>query len=170
MNIKKTSLLAATTLVLAVSPLFALTSTVEATTVSPVVQARCDLINSRIDLRINNFNANKETHIQRYQNIKTNVTNLVTYLKSKGYDTSKLETDLATLNTMVVTFGTDYSSFITKLEAAKQFTCGQSDGQFKAKIEEARAQLTIARTQAKDIRVFIVGTIRPDLQALRNQK
>jgi len=182
MNAKKTSLLAVTSFAVVASPLFSIISTVNAqgsnvvalNTTSALtqqrVQARCDLINSRVDTRITRFNQNKERHIERYQNIKTNVTNLITYLKGKGYDTTKLEADLAQFNSMVLEFGTDYSSFITKLEASKQYTCGSSDGQFIAKVDESRAQLTVARNQAKEIKLFIANTLRPDLKDLKNQK
>ncbi len=135
----------------------------------PRLEAACQRITSVIDSRISSYDTHKQEHIQRYDNIVNRVTELVSKLTDKGYDVSKLTTDLHTLNGMIKDFATDYTNFINTLKDAKQFACGNSQGQFAAKVEEARTYLKQAREQAVAIRSFILETIKPDLQALKGQ-
>jgi hypothetical protein len=134
------------------------------------LEQACQRITSVIDQRITAYDNHKEDHVQRYNNIVNRVTALVSKLTDKGYDVSKLTTDLQTLNGMIKDFATDYTNFINTLKDAKQFACGNSQGQFAVKVEEARGFLKQAREQAVAIRSFILETIKPDLQALKDQK
>lgn len=47
---------------------------------------------------------------------------------------------------------------------------GKSQGAFKTALQAARVQLQVFHSDVKDIRSFFKTVIRPDLQALREQK
>lgn len=133
-------------------------------------ERRCDRVNARIDNRINWFNARKDDVVARQKRINERVTEFVNRLEGKGYDVSKVRSDLETLKGMVATFDSDYAVFVGKLEETKQFDCGNSEGAFKQAVEESKAALAKFRADVKASWDFIRNTLRPDLQALRGQK
>ena len=61
------------------------------------VSAVCEAINKRIDARINNYNNRKDLHIAKNQRNVARWRELANRLEAKGYDVSKLRTDLTTL-------------------------------------------------------------------------
>lgn len=131
---------------------------------------KCDKVTARINNQIEKFNANKDKHIQNYQNTKDKVTDMVTRVKNeKGADTTKLEADLKTLDSKIQTFASDYATFIKTLESTKTLACGNSDGEFKNALALSRTQLATSKQDAAAVRSFIKDTIRPDVQAIRDQ-
>lgn len=156
-----------------------LVSPVYAQTVSPtptrrlgerIVENRCEIVTNRVQNMITKFDTNKQRHIERHTKVVERVKEVVTKLKAKGYDTSKLETDLVSLETKVREFATLYSDFIAKLKESQTLACGNSEGAFKAKLDEARQSLKASREKAKEITNFIKDTIIPDLRDLKSQK
>lgn len=131
---------------------------------------RCEKVNAKIDAQINRFNANKEKITKQQENIIKRSTEFINRLKAKGYDVSKVQTDLETIAAMVKTADNDYVLFIQKLEQTKQLDCGQAQGSFRQTAEEARNLLKTFRTDAKEIKDFVRNTLRPDLKALKEQK
>jgi len=134
------------------------------------VEMRCELVNKRIDLTIARYESNKEKHIQKYNAIKDKVTGVLNKLEGKEYDVSTVREDLKTLDSMIQDFSSLYRTFIEKLEIAKSYDCGNSDGQFLKALDEARLQLLQVRSKALDIRLFVLETLRPDLSDLKNQE
>jgi chromosome segregation ATPase len=130
----------------------------------------CTNTSKMIDTRISRFDTNKKKHVENYTKMKTALQQLITKLKAKGFDTSKLETDLTTLGDKITKFGTDYAAYIAKLGETKNFTCGQSQGEFKTALDTARDSLKTVNQDAVDIRNFYQTTVRPDIEALKAQK
>jgi len=82
---------------------------------------RTQQIKERIGLIIARFNNNEQRHIAAYNAAKDKVTDMVTTLQAKGYDVSKLASDLQTWNGTIIQAGQDYSSFISLLQGAEQY-------------------------------------------------
>lgn len=137
--------------------------------VDQVIENRCDRVTERVDTRISRYEENKDKHITRYNKIKENVTNLINKLESKGYDLSKLKEDLTILNLKIQEFASSYTIFIDKLAESKGYACGDSEGQFRSTIEESINLLKEFRQNAEDIIDFVKSTIKPNIEALRNQ-
>jgi hypothetical protein len=133
------------------------------------VQRRCDLVNAQIDRRITFFNARKDDILARQKRIAEHLTAFVDRLEEMGYDVSEVRNDLEMLQQMIAASDGDYAAFIEKLEATKEFDCEDPDGAFVAAVREAREALETYRASVKENRTFIRETIRPDIQALREQ-
>ncbi|MEK7595210.1 MAG: hypothetical protein AAB443_01260 [Patescibacteria group bacterium] len=133
------------------------------------VENKCDVATKRIDTKINAFDQNKARHIERYNLLKDKIKNFIDRAKAKGLNTSKLEADLATLDEKIKKFATDYANYIKELRDTKAFACGNSEGQFKQALSEAREAMKKVHEDAKDIRHFYTQTIKEDLKALRQQ-
>lgn len=133
------------------------------------IDQRAENIQQRLDLIIARFNNNKERHIARYNAVKAKITEIVTTMSAKGYDTSKLAKDLQEWDALVVKTATDYATFIGLLQTARQYAPYASEGQFAAAMSKARAQLKVVRQDSLDARTMYQTVIRPDVKALASQ-
>lgn len=136
------------------------------------VQNRCERAGKIIDNRIENYRNNESAHISVFNNLVTRVENLVTNLKNAGYsgdNLTKLENDLVTLEQKVKAFSDTYGKYISELEDTKDLACGESDGDYLDAVKNAQGDLTDLRLAAQDIRSFYIGTIKPDMLAIRQQ-
>lgn len=131
--------------------------------------ARCPTIESRIQVKVGNFDNNKIRHMEAYANMKERLAKVDVKLTEKGLDTSKLKSELVVLDEKIKKFATDYSTYITKLKESQTSVCGQSEGKFLAKMKEARAGMKVVHQDALDIRAYYVNTIKPELQNLKKQ-
>jgi len=134
------------------------------------IDERCKRIESKIEERKNRFEEGKTRRINAYDNMLVRIEKLAEKLKAKGYDVSKLETDIKILETKIEKFKTDYATFIASLGQTREFACGKSDGEFKGKLGEARKNLPTLRADVKDIHDFFRTTIKADFKAIRDQK
>lgn len=128
---------------------------------------KCAKITSKIDEKINKYNSNADH--PRLLKLQTRLSEIISKIKAKGYDTATLEADLATLKTKTDSCRTAYGQFIAKLGATKNFACGQSQGQFKAALQAGKTQMESTRAACKDARSFISTVLKPDLKALREK-
>lgn len=133
------------------------------------LQQRWEMVKQRIELATSRFNNNKERHVKAYGQVKAKVEKILQSLKDKGYDVSKLASDLAVWDEKIQKFTRDYASLIQKLEEILALTPEQAQGDFAALISEARRLLHTVRQDALDIRLFYQQTIRADIQELRAQ-
>lgn len=133
------------------------------------VELRCDLVNNKIDIRITRYNQNYDEVEARITRVTERMNEFADRLETKGYDVTEVRNDLQTIKEMKTTRRSYYTAFIQKLEATKQYDCGESEGAFRSSLTESRAALTTYRSQVKSVWDFINNTLKPDLQALKGQ-
>lgn len=133
-------------------------------------QARCDLATTRIDLLITRYSNNKDRHVERYVSARNKIITLVEKLEGKGYDVTKITTDLKTWDGMIKKMSTDYNIFVDSLNLTKQYTCAQSQGDFKTQLKDAQSKLATVKQSSLDTRLFYQQTIRTDIEELKSQK
>lgn len=131
---------------------------------------KCTQLTTRIDLRIASFNANANGKETVYTNLANKISETISKLESKGYDVSKLKTDLVTLNEKIKKYWSDRQAVVDKLEESKNYACGTTDGQFKETIKQTKELFKVVQANIMEIRLFVNTTIRPDIQALKSQK
>ncbi|MFA5076026.1 MAG: hypothetical protein WC480_01265 [Patescibacteria group bacterium] len=129
----------------------------------------CKNTESRIAIRATRYKNNKERHAAVHNQIREKIQKLISRLQAKGYDVAKLNEDLATLDSKISKFGTDYEIYINQLTATQGYICGQSEGKFIAALKEANTYLKLVHQDSLDIRLFYQQTIRPDILALKEQ-
>lgn len=127
---------------------------------------RCEAVNHRVEGRIAHFES-EDPHFKRVTKLNESLQMIATKAKEKGLNTSLLEADLLVLNEKIATFQDDYALFIQKLKDTRNYTCGHSEGQYKAALNESKAQLRIVKQDADDIKEFVKTTIKDDLSFLR---
>jgi hypothetical protein len=134
------------------------------------IEQRCTRIQERIQNRIGGFDDNKEKHMKVYENMVERVEKFIEKLSADGYDTSKVATDLKVLEEKIAKFSTDKDARLDALNETKNYACGKSEGEFKAKLAEARKALQLVHADAVDIRKYVQNVLHSDIQALRKQK
>jgi hypothetical protein len=137
--------------------------------VSGNTSAICTSREERITLQIARYQNNYDRNQAIYERVKSIVQSALGNLSAKGYDISKLQADLQTLNGYVLTFQRQKAAVISQLQTAQSYACGQSEGQFAQAMAEARQLARQAQETMLTLRTYYQTTIRPDFQALRNQ-
>ncbi len=133
------------------------------------LERRGEMLRQRIELLVTRFENNEERHMEAYNRAKEKVKQLLETLQDKGYDVSRLAQDLAAWDAMIVEFAKDYAAFIAELKELEGLAVGQSEGQFRSGLQEARQLLMKVHQDALDIRLFYQKTIRADIQEIKAQ-
>ncbi len=133
------------------------------------VAQRCELITQRISVITTKYDTNKQRHIQRYERIAEKVTELVKKLEAKDIDVAKLKQYLSQIVELKKEFVSEYTQFIDSLKQAQTYVCGNSEGDFKLKVQEAKSHLLKAREASLEIRVIINDQLKPELKSIITQ-
>jgi DNA repair exonuclease SbcCD ATPase subunit len=134
------------------------------------VSKKCEELEERVTHRIENYQNNVDKHVENYTKLHTRLEEIIAKLSAKGFDVSKLESDLAQLEDMIQDYAGVYSGFIAKLTDAQELTCGEAEGAYRQALLDAQVQLKLAIEARQKIREFYAHTIRKDIQDLRLQK
>ena len=102
---------------------------------------KCEAVNGKIQGKIERYQNRRLGYIDRFQTIIDRLTNLLSRLKDEGYDTTKLEADLAIAQDKVENLIALHNKFISELEATKNAGCDNEDGKFKAGIGASKEYL-----------------------------
>lgn len=133
------------------------------------VEEKCKNMESRIEAQMNKYENGNISVEDVHKNLKERIQNMVTRLENNGIDAGKLKEDLAELEQKIAQTAANYDTFIAGLEATKTYACGESQGQFRTKLQEAKKLMVSVRESRKETRSYIVNTIIPDIKALREQ-
>jgi len=138
-------------------------------TTAAATGAKCNLWETRISDRIASYNGSKDSSTAAYLNISDRLSELKNRLTANGYDATKLTADLQTLGDKINKFVADYEAYMGALTESQSYACGHSNGEFKAKLAEARKLLQVVKQDHSDIKNYYLKAIKPDLQQLRDQ-
>lgn len=130
---------------------------------------RCQNIEKKIASRVNRYENNGQMLQKVYGNMKNRLTRLSVQLKASGADTTKLDADLAVLQTKIDKLLADQANFMTNLKSSQTAACGSTEGDFKVQLENARKVPELIRQDRTEIKTFFQETIKADLQAIMLQ-
>lgn len=135
-----------------------------------MLEKKCAMIQERMIERNTNFENKKEKHMAVYRNMVNRILKFIEKFSAQGYDVSKIKADLDVLNEKIQKFSDDYGAQVSKMNEAKNSACGNSEGNIKKNMINVRSMMESVRSDAMDIRKYMLETVRPDIQALRKQK
>lgn len=92
----------------------------------------------------------------RIENISKNLSTLITELEDQGYDIQDLKEDTAKLNEYIKDFSYEYSLYVNELREAQDYVCGNSEGEYRNSVQNARGYLLQARETSLDIRCWLM--------------
>lgn len=132
-------------------------------------QKRCEVVSELINKRVEIFKKTKTNHQENYDKLLSRLNEVSTKLNEKGLDTTNLNSDIATLTTMVSEYKTKYDSFVTQLEQIQEVVCGENATTYKDTLEQTKTMLQELRQLRIKIREFYLTEVREDLKLLRQQ-
>ncbi len=111
-----------------------------------------------------------DKYSEHYDKITAKLDETSTQLKADGIDTTALDADIATLKTKITTFKTSITTFKQALVDLNALDCKTDPTGFKASLEAARTAQTAVLTASKDVHAFLRDTVKPALQALKENE
>ncbi|MFA6228006.1 MAG: hypothetical protein WC668_02355 [Patescibacteria group bacterium] len=129
--------------------------------------ARCPVIESKIQIKVSGFDNSKVRHMQAYQTLKDKLSAMSDRLVTRGVDVTALKAALAVLDTKIKKFSDDYAAYVALLKQGQESVCGQSAGQFKAKLKEAQTALKTVNADVLDIRAYYNTAIKAEIAKIR---
>ncbi len=174
-------------------PIFLLTLLLAATFVTPIAHAqpikneiqesrserqenaekrsstRCSIVTNKIDITTNRYEQNKIRYVKRYNKLISDLEKLVDILENSNVDTLNLPSQIDSLKNKVDIFNTQIENSINLLNESKNFACGESAGDYKSKVIEARNEMEKARLTAVSINNYISDTIKPEIEEIKKQ-
>ena len=130
---------------------------------------KCTDVTGKVTLVTERYSQNKNKYMNAFQNMYENMNSLMLKLKSDGYDTTKLETDLSQFNNMIQNASRYYNAFEYRLDNSKKGVCGNSDADSGQEFTRAREQLSLCKNEMLNLRTFAEETLKLDLLALKDQ-
>jgi len=141
---------------------------------------RCAKIEERIKNRTEWFNGSKEKHGKVYANLLSRIDKFIAKFEAFNANPAnttkidqakidKLKADRDILAKMITDFKTAYADYFTKLKGTNNYTCGHSEGEFRASLVDAKTYLKTVRDNAAAIRKYVRETILPDLLAVKKE-
>lgn len=127
----------------------------------------CQLIETRIAANLQNFGQHRLTQIQHYAQVKTSLSELISYLEGEGYDLTELKTSFSQFEAQLQTMAAVMETHYQELDQTRKYACGDSDGQFVEQLQKARQSRAEVRDLAKDIKRFYQTEIRPKVIELK---
>jgi phage shock protein A len=129
----------------------------------------CSVITERVNNRLESFVSTHNTHEEAYNTHVETLTKISSKLQSQGLDVTDLNSNIAVLEVKISKFKADKETVVLALEATKEFSCGNSDGEFRESVQAAREAQKILLSDVGDILSFIKTAIKKDLENLREQ-
>ena len=134
---------------------------------SSTVDKRCNNLTDRIDKRLSHFGAMHDRHLKVYEMHKEKLAQIEEKLSGEGIDTATLKANLSVLDSKLEKFTNDRAKVQAALQNTKNFTCGESEGQFKSAVQAVRDAQRVVAADAKDIHEFIQITLKRNIVELR---
>jgi len=133
------------------------------------MQQNCETIRERVRARVMQFEDNKGVHVENYNNVVAKLEEIMTSLSDKGYDTSELSAAVETWKGMIQEYAVAYTGFINSLDNSSNYACGESGGEYKGMLTQAKEQHKNALELRIKARDYYAHEIREAIKNLRLQ-
>lgn len=104
-----------------------------------------------------------------YGNMQTRLDSMVEKLKTKGVDTTTLESQITELKSLITKFNEDLATYTLAVDDLVAMDCEADPDAFKAALEEARTLRGGLKDSGAAIRAYVKETIKPTLVEIRKQ-
>lgn len=132
------------------------------------LKLRCDVAQTVLKNVNTRATTAQEKRVNAYDNITKNLNDLVTVLKEKSIETTKLEAEITDFQAKVDQYKTDAESYKQAVADAGELKCTDDPLALKAAIQESRNDLQKLQTEVADIRTYVNNVIKPTLQQIRS--
>lgn len=133
------------------------------------IQLKCKGAQSVVGKLQQKFGSKAKPRTEAYANLQERLDSLIIKLQTHEVDTSKLEEQITELKTKIEKFTNDLETYKQAIVDLKDVACKDDPAGFQAALEAARVAHDALKDDIKAIRTYLVGTIRPTLQSIKQQ-
>lgn len=133
------------------------------------IQNRCVAAQAKIGAVQKKLEGIRSDRPQIYGAFADNLSPLAERFQTFGLDTQALEDSIAGLKERTQTYATVLKEYGQAIDDTAALDCKANPENFKASLEDARAQLGAVQAAAAAIREQVKNVIKPELQLLRQQ-
>lgn len=134
-----------------------------------VKERRCERTESRIRTRVGRYENKKDQHKRVFDKIILRVETLAERFEESNLDVSQLKADLKIFEGMVADLHEEHDSLIAGLKETQEQACGESEGEYRKQLGEARRMVPEVRAELIKVRDYYRTVIRVDILDLREQ-
>ena len=131
------------------------------------IRQRCDAVRTNIRSLDNDVGVVKTERNAAYDAILEELNDLMERLNAQAFETSQLESNLDTLESKIDKFKSDMDDYIEVVNDLTNIDCRQDQEAFQGALQIARQYNGRLLPQNGDIRSYIVNTIKPTLEKVR---
>ncbi len=103
-------------------------------------------------------------HQTRYAGLVDKLTSISERLQAQGVDTAKLDSQIVVLKDKIAGYDAATTAYSSALETTRGLNCQSDPSEFKASLETLREQRADVVKSVKDIRTYVIETIKPVLK------
>lgn len=107
-------------------------------------------------------------HQTRYAGLVDKLTSISERLQAQGVDTAKLDGQIVVLKDKIAGYDAATTAYSSALETTRGLNCQSDPSEFKASLETLREQRADVVKSVKDIRTYVIETIKPVLKDIIN--
>lgn len=133
------------------------------------LKTKCKPAQSLVAKLNTKFGNSVTTRTKAYEKLEQRLDKLVEKLKVKEVNTATLEQQITELKAKITTYKTDLDAYKQSLTDLKDVDCAADPDAFQAALEASRAAHQKLTDDVKAIRTYLVDTIKPTLQTIKQQ-
>jgi hypothetical protein len=143
------------------------TNDADTTNEANVEVSSCEEITTAINNKINQYETDEATHVAMYQVLYLKIDAVSKKAKVLGYDTQKLEQNLAELEILMEDFEKYFDVFISKFQTTQKYVCDvTNDVQYAQSYIDTKRALRDVKDTAADINSLYQDQIRQNILGL----
>lgn len=133
------------------------------------IKLKCKTAQATVKVGEDRFNANGPGRSKAYDELLEKLSKLIAKLKVKGIDTTKLEEEKSALTTKIAAYKVNVAAYKQAMTDLRKVDCVTDPEAFQAALTAARQKRDLLIQSVKDIRTYIVDTLKPTLKTIREQ-
>ena len=131
----------------------------------------CNALEKRIDNKTDYYDRMYDTWRSRYEKHKNDLLAFADKLDTRGYDTSHFRESTNYLeDNLIAKADKDVAALKAKLDESQKYSCGNSEGKFRATVKESHSLLLVVHQDLLDIKEYYLEVIKADIKTVRQQK
>lgn len=134
-----------------------------------VIKQKCVAAQDIVGKLNTKFGNSVTVRTKAYDNLSKRLDKLVTKLEAKDIDTTTIEQQVKELKTRIATYNTDLTAYKQSLSDLKDVGCKADPDAFQAALLAARSARQTLGKDVFAIRSYLVSTIKPTLQIIKQQ-
>ncbi len=130
------------------------------------IEKRCQAAQTILKKVETRVTERSEKHQIRYDALVTKLTGISKRLQAQQVDTTKLDAQITVVKEKITTYDAASTAYLSAMATTRSMNCQSDPSEFKASLETLREQRADVVSSVKDIRTYVIETVKPTLQGI----